>query len=70
MYSDYDHNRIADFSDADWTCCPIDRMSNIGYCVFIGENMCRERVIIKMLSLDLLRSQNIGVWLILHVSLC
>ncbi|GKD01598.1 ribonuclease H-like domain-containing protein [Tanacetum coccineum] len=27
------------YSDVDWTCCPTTRRSNLGYCVFFGNNL-------------------------------
>ena len=30
---------LTGFSDADWGCCPDDRKSITGYCVFFGENL-------------------------------
>jgi len=63
LYSDCGHKRIDGFSDA-------EDKSTTGQCVFVGGILCRGRVKSKSLSLHQVRSQNIGIWLILHVSLC
>ena len=44
LYSDYGHTRVACFLNADWAGCSFDRRSTIGYCVFLGEILCHEKV--------------------------
>ena len=55
LYSDCGYNCIADFSDADWVGCPIDRRSTIGYCVFIRGSWKRKNRSLSLHQDDLTR---------------
>ncbi|GAV82315.1 hypothetical protein CFOL_v3_25767 [Cephalotus follicularis] len=39
LYCDHGHHWVEGFSDADWAGSHSDRMSTIGYCVFVGDNL-------------------------------
>ena len=39
LYRNHGHNRPECFTDADWAGSKEDKRSNLGYCVFIGENL-------------------------------
>ena len=39
LYSNYGHNRVECFTDADWARSKEDRRSTFGYCVFVGRNL-------------------------------
>lgn len=58
LYLDCGYNRIASFSYADWTGCPINR-STTWYCVFVGGNLVSRKVRSMRLSLDQVQSQYI-----------
>ena len=39
LYSNHEHNRFECFTDANWVRSKEDKMSTIGYCVFVGGNI-------------------------------
>ena len=39
LYSNYGHNRVECFTDADWTVSKEDRRSTSSYCVFVSGNL-------------------------------
>ena len=39
MYENKSHTQIVGYSNANWASSPTDRLSTLGYCVFIGGNL-------------------------------
>ena len=66
VHLDCRHNRTSGFSEANCAGCPINKRST-SLCLW-ERILCRERV--RNMSLYQVRSQNIGLCLILHVSFC
>ena len=56
LYSNYGHEHIVSFLDADWVGSPIDRQSTTGYYVFIEENIIlwksKKRAVILRSSIE------------------